>query len=147
MATAASVAAIDSAQGHGVILFDGDCGACSGLVRFVFEHDRRAHFRFTPLQSDVGRELLARHRISREADTVVLIEGDSAFTRSTAVLRIAWRLGWPWQALAALLAVPTFVRDPLYAAFARNRYRFAVRRGKCALSPRGLRERLLDRSG
>ena len=42
------------------MLYDGVCGLCSRLVRFLLEHDRRAVFTFAPLQGATGRSVVAR---------------------------------------------------------------------------------------
>ena len=44
-----------------VLLYDGVCGLCNRLVRFVLKRDRRAHFRFASLQSDYAARILKSH--------------------------------------------------------------------------------------
>ena len=130
-----------------IVLFDGECNLCNASVNFIIARDGRKRFRFASLQSAVGRRLLEQHGLSGERqDTVVLIEGDRAFARSTAALRIARRLRWPWPFLFALIAVPWFVRDFFYAWIARNRYRWFGRSPSCRLPSAELRDRFLDES-
>jgi predicted DCC family thiol-disulfide oxidoreductase YuxK len=56
----------------------------------------------------------------------VLVDADGAHARSDAALRIAGGLRAPWRWLAALGAAG--VRDALYDALARRRYRWFGRR-------------------
>jgi predicted DCC family thiol-disulfide oxidoreductase YuxK len=120
---------------HPIILFDADCSLCNTAISFIRRHDRRSRLHFIPLQSPAAAELLHRHNLAPTLDTVVLVEGSRAFTRSTAALRIARHLHWPWPLLAALLAIPALLRDPLYTAIARRRHRLS-RAAPCPLPPR-----------
>ena len=71
-----------------VILFDGECNLCSRSVQFIIKRDPRARFRFAALQSPAGQRLLeACGADARGADSVVLLEGASCYTRSDAALR------------------------------------------------------------
>ena len=131
-AAAAPAPLLDPA--HPVVLFDGVCNLCNGAVRFVIARDPAARFRFAPLQSDVGRALLLHHRLDPAAlETFVLIDGEGAHERSTAVLRLLRGLGTPWRWLWPLVAVPRPLRDGLYGILARNRYRWFGRRAQCMI--------------
>ena len=105
-----------------VILFDGVCNLCNGAVQFVIKRDRSARFRFAALQSAAAAPLLGAAG-SRQAlpDSIVLVEDGRVWTRSTAALRIARGLSFPWSAAYALIAVPRPVRDWVYDLVARNR--------------------------
>src|SRR3954463_2071863 len=89
-----------------LILFDGVCNLCNGFVQFVIARDPAARFAFAPLQSNTAAKLLNRHRLTTPlADSVVLVEGDRVFTRSSAALRIARGLGFPWALAYAGIVV------------------------------------------
>src|SRR5262249_30533824 len=91
------VTAPDPAR-HPILLFDGVCNLCHGGVRFVLDRDRTARFRFAPLQSDVGRDLVAKSGRDPDAlGTMMLIDADGAHEKSTAILRTARALGLPWS--------------------------------------------------
>ena len=129
---------------HPVLLFDGVCNLCHGAVRFVLDHDREARFRFAPLQSEVGRALLARFELDPAAlDTIVLIDEAGAHLRSDAALRIARRLGAPWSWLGPLAAIPRPLRDAVYDFIARRRYRWFGRKDVCPIPRPEWRERFL----
>jgi len=130
-----------------VLLFDGVCNLCNGAVRFIVRFDREGTFRFAPLQSPVGRELLDRHDLPTEGfETFVLVEGDTAYTKSTAALRVARRLDGPWPLLYPLVYVPERVRDAVYDFVAARRYRAFGRTDECQVPPPEIRERFAERS-
>jgi predicted DCC family thiol-disulfide oxidoreductase YuxK len=128
-----------------VVLFDGECNLCSGAVQFVLRRDRRARFRFASLQSAAGRAALAAAGAPAPLpDSMVLIEEGQIHLKSTAALRIARGLRFPWPALAVLLLVPRRVRDVVYDQVARRRYRWFGRRQECLVPTAALRARFLD---
>jgi predicted DCC family thiol-disulfide oxidoreductase YuxK len=134
---------VDPAE-HPIVLFDGVCNLCNGVVRFVIDRDPRARFRFASLQSELGRGLLRHHGLDPEAlDAVMLVDGEGAHVRSTAALRIARGLRAPWPWLAPLALVPRVLRDAVYDFVARHRYRWFGKRDACALPTPEQRARFL----
>jgi predicted DCC family thiol-disulfide oxidoreductase YuxK len=127
------------------ILFDGVCNLCNGFVQFVIERDPAARFQFGALQSDGARRLLASAgRASPIPESIVLIEDGRLFTRSTAALRIARRLQFPWPLVYGFMLVPRPVRDVIYDWIARRRYRWFGRRDQCLTPTAERRHRFLD---
>lgn len=120
-----------------VILFDGVCALCDASVTFVLARDKDARFRFAPLQSDAARELLERSgALDRwgKLDGLILVDGGRVHEGSTAALRIARGLSWPWTWLGALgLVVPRAFRDAAYRFVAARRYRWFGRFDACQL--------------
>ena len=49
-----------------LILFDGVCNLCNGLVQFIIRRDPKGKFKFASLQSDVGRSLLTQFNIDSD---------------------------------------------------------------------------------
>jgi predicted DCC family thiol-disulfide oxidoreductase YuxK len=115
----------------GLIVFDGVCVLCSAWVAFIIARDKAGRFRFTPLQSALGRGVGRRLGIDvDEPDTYVLIRGGRALTKSDGAIAILAALpGWGWTRLLRL--VPRPVRDWAYDRVARNRYRIFGRRSAC----------------
>jgi predicted DCC family thiol-disulfide oxidoreductase YuxK len=130
---------------HPIVLFDGVCHLCAGVVRFAIARDPEARFRFAPLQSPLGRALLVRHGYDPEAiDAVVLVDGDGAHDRSTAALRLLAGLRTPWRRLAGpLLWLPRRLRDAGYDWIARHRYRWFGRSEDCLVPTPEVRARFL----
>ena len=132
-------------RAHPIVLFDGVCHLCEGVVRFAIERDPAARLRFAPLQSELGRALLRHHGYDPDAiDAVVLVDGDGAHDRSTAALRLAAHLGAPgrWGG-PPLLWLPRGLRDAVYDFVARRRYRWFGRRSECLLPTPAQRARFL----
>ncbi|OON69593.1 thiol-disulfide oxidoreductase DCC family protein [Hymenobacter sp. CRA2] len=128
-----------------VILFDGVCNLCHGLVQFVISRDPQGRFQFASLQSAAGQRLMPAgiNPDPNDPDSVVLIENGRAYTHSTAVLRILRHLGGGWPLLAAGLVLPRVLRDAAYRFVARNRYRWFGKQDECWLPTPELKARFL----
>jgi predicted DCC family thiol-disulfide oxidoreductase YuxK len=136
-------------RGASIVLFDGVCNLCDGFVTFVLDHDRACRFLVASLQSEEGAKVLAAVGRSpltpgSAPDTLVLVEGEHAYVRSTAALRIARGLGGPWKLAGALLLVPPFLRDAVYRLVARNRYRWFGKAAVCRVPTPELLDRFLS---
>jgi predicted DCC family thiol-disulfide oxidoreductase YuxK len=128
-----------------VILFDGVCNLCNGFVQFVIARDRGGYFRFGPLQSAAAQRLIDAAGGSRSLpDSMVLVADGRLWTRSSAALRIARRLSFPWPLLYALVVVPRPVRDWIYNIVASNRYDWFGRRDVCMTPTAELRGRFIE---
>lgn len=118
----------------GIILFDGVCNFCNSSVNFIIDRDSTNYFKFGALQSDEGQVLLKKHHQNTDSfDTLILIEGDALYTRSTAALRIAKKLSGLWPLFYVLLVTPKFLRDPIYNLIAKNRYKMFGKKDTCRL--------------
>jgi predicted DCC family thiol-disulfide oxidoreductase YuxK len=126
-----------------VLLFDGVCTLCNGFVRFVIERDPAGRFQFAPLQSAAAARLLGA-TARPLPDSLVLLEDGRLFTRSTAALRVARGLPFPWPLAYVFVAVPRPVRDWVYDVIARHRYRWFGRRDVCMVPTPELRSRFLN---
>src|SRR5438309_11897210 len=111
---ARSVHQVATSPIHQLILFDGVCNLCNGFVQFVIERDPGGSFQFGALQSAAARRILAGHDAPDPLpDTILLVADGRVFTRSSAVLRIARGLRFPWPLAYALMAVPRPLRDAI----------------------------------
>jgi predicted DCC family thiol-disulfide oxidoreductase YuxK len=134
-----------SEEGHVTVLFDGVCNLCNGAVHFIIKRDPRGSFRFASLQSDAGQTLLKQFDLPTEHfNSIVVIDGQRFFTRSSAALHITKRLSGLWPALYIGVVIPPFLRNPIYAWIARNRYRWFGRQEQCMLPTPELRSRFLE---
>ena len=128
-----------------VLLFDGVCNLCNGLVQWVIERDPEGRFRFAALQSDAGQRLLAAHDLPTEDfETFVLVDGEYCYTKSTAALHVLKGLGLPYSALYPAVALPRFVRDRLYDFVADHRYGWFGKRESCMMPDESLESRFLE---
>jgi predicted DCC family thiol-disulfide oxidoreductase YuxK len=128
-----------------VIVFDGVCNLCNVSVDFVIRRDVNGVFQFAPNQSEAGEVIVSQADLDEiEADTIVLWEDGSTYVRSTAVLRIARRLAFPWKLAYVFIIIPRPVRDFFYRLLARNRYRIFGKRDTCRIPTPEERTRFLQ---
>jgi predicted DCC family thiol-disulfide oxidoreductase YuxK len=136
-----------------IVLYDGLCGMCDGVVQFLLRHDKRDAFRFAPQQGQAARQILGRQTLQRQTpdrhalgsatgfaalDTICVIENyespqEQVYTKSDAALRIADGLGGIWTFALAARLLPRSFRDACYDLVARNRYRIFGRRTECRI--------------
>ena len=127
-----------------LVLFDGLCNLCNGFVQFVIARDPHARFRFGALQSASARRVLELHETPDPLpDSIVLVEDGKVYTQSTAALRIARHLTFPFPLAFALILVPRPLRDWVYAWVARHRFHWFGRRDRCMVPTPALRSRFM----
>jgi len=131
-----------------VVLFDGVCNLCNGSVRFVIERDPHKHFQFAPLQSETATTLIGgTANPLAMPDSIVLVDDGRLYVRSTAALRIARRLRFPWPLLWVFMVVPRPLRDWVYDVIARHRYGWFGKRDTCMVPTKEIRDRFLEMNG
>lgn len=117
---------------HPVVLFDGVCNWCGFWVQFLIKRDPQRRFRFAALQSDPGQRLLKAFNLPVDSlNTMVLIDGDRCYTKSSAVLHVTKKMGRLWPLLFVLKVVPPVIRDGVYDLIGRHRYRLLSKRAAC----------------
>lgn len=128
-----------------LILFDGVCNFCCFWVQFLIRRDPDKRFRFAPLQSAVGQETLRDLGLSADnLTTMILVEGDRHYVKSSAALRIARRMKGLWPPLFVFIVIPAAIRDFFYDWVARNRYRWFGRQENCMVPTPDVRERFKE---
>jgi len=128
-----------------IVLFDGVCNLCSGWVQFLIKRDPNAEIKFCSVQSAEGRALLQSLGLNPEnIETMVYIRSGKAFFESTAFLEIAKKLPAAWSVLSAGLWVPAIIRNGMYRAIARNRYRIAGKKTQCLIPSEELKSRFIE---
>lgn len=139
-----------------VLLFDGECNLCNYAVDFVIRNERRPWLKFAALQSATAKSLLdarlgaAESQALRAPDhgqgpgTVVLVQGEHVWLRSTAILHLAPTLRWPWRLLWLGWLLPRPLRDALYRFVAARRYAWFGKRDTCRIPTADERARFLD---
>jgi predicted DCC family thiol-disulfide oxidoreductase YuxK/GNAT superfamily N-acetyltransferase len=132
-----------------LVLYDGECGVCSRIVRWLLDADRHGLLRFAPLQGATAAALCRRRpEIPADLDTIVYVDRSTGVEevswRSAALLRICRLLGGPWGVLATIGEwLPRSLADAAYDAFARRRRLFGTPAETCALPPPMERARFL----
>jgi predicted DCC family thiol-disulfide oxidoreductase YuxK len=132
-----------------VLLYDGVCGFCNGVVRTILRFDRPGTLRFAALDSDFAKAVIDRHPTLADVDTMVFVDnpgqpGENVSVRSAAALRVARYLGGPWKVLLVAGLIPTRLSDWLYDRFAGIRYRVFGQYDSCPVPAPDVRARFLD---
>ncbi len=127
-----------------ILFYDGQCGLCQKSVQFVLKRQPQGSIFFAPLQGTTAAEMLPA--VDREQlDSMVVAKNGQLFRHSTAALVIAKELGGFWNMLGHLGSlIPRPLRDLVYRAVARNRYRMFGKVDACRLPQPGERARFLD---
>ncbi|NVO11498.1 MAG: DUF393 domain-containing protein [Bacteroidales bacterium] len=127
-----------------IILFDGICNLCNYFVQFIIRRDTRGFFKFAPIQSEMGKNLLSHFNIQfEEVDSVVYIRNDKCFIRSDAVLYALKDLKGFWMTFFTLIAIPRFLRNLIYNAIAKSRYRLFGKKESCMMPSEEIKHRFL----
>jgi predicted DCC family thiol-disulfide oxidoreductase YuxK len=128
-----------------VILFDGVCNLCNGVVKLVIRQDKKGHFKFAALQSAAGQKLLENHQLpQKEFESFLLIQNGRVYQQSDAALQVARRFSWYWQWVQVLWLVPRPLRNAVYRFIARNRYRWFGKQEACMLPTPSNKQRFLE---
>ncbi|TAJ84193.1 MAG: DUF393 domain-containing protein [Reyranella sp.] len=126
--------------------FDGHCILCSRFVAFCLKRDPEGRLKFASTQSGLGKRVLLALDLADDTfdRTILLLEGDRIYTRSTAALRAVSHLKGPARWLYPLILVSRFLRDPIYDIVARNRIRWFGRLDSCLVPSPQARDRFID---
>jgi predicted DCC family thiol-disulfide oxidoreductase YuxK len=128
-----------------IVLFDGVCNFCDTNVQRIMRNDPAGYFVFASLQSNIGQQLLAYFQLDQQSlDSIVLIEDKRIFTMSSAILQIVKKMNWPWRFLYIGILLPRFMRDPIYAWVAKNRYRWYGKKDQCMIPTPEQRRRFIE---
>lgn len=130
---------------HPIVLFDGVCSLCHGVVQTLLKIDDSV-LRFAKLQSEVGLQLLQMNNLPNDLSTIVFVENGRAFTKSTAALRIIRHLPHPYPLLYYLLMlIPKQIRDLGYEFVGRSRYQVFGKVSECLAPSPSFQSRFLDK--
>jgi len=125
-----------------IIFFDGYCGLCNGFVDFIIKFDKKAVFKFSPLQSDFAKSKLPLADIQELKTVVVYINGQT-YRKAEAAIKALAELGWPWKGLLIFTLLPEKILNLFYDLIAANRYRIFGKRDSCRLPSPEERERFI----
>ncbi|GAA4281826.1 thiol-disulfide oxidoreductase DCC family protein [Gaetbulibacter aestuarii] len=133
-------------QGKYLILFDGVCNLCNSSIQYVIKYDKKNQFMFTALQSNTGKALIERFNIdTQKTDSVLLYTPEKGLDyKSTAALKVAYRLGFPHALWCVFFIVPTFLRNWIYDFIARNRYKWFGKKAECMVPTPELKAKFLE---
>lgn len=132
-------------NGKSIILFDGVCNLCNSSVNFIIKHDKKKQFIFTSLQSDAAKEILLQFPTKNlNLDSILLIEKEIIYEKSTAVLRISKELNIGYKLLYSLIIIPKFIRDWIYNIIAKNRYKWFGKKEQCMVPSPEIKNKFIE---
>jgi predicted DCC family thiol-disulfide oxidoreductase YuxK len=112
-------------ENQSIVLFDGVCNLCNSAVRFIIKRDKEKTFKLAPLQSSFSEDLNQQFHFKQPLlNSIILIENNKVYYKSTAVLRVVKKLNGPIKILYIFIIIPPFIRDAVYMVIAKNRYRW-----------------------
>jgi len=126
------------------VFYDGHCGFCHRLVRFLLAADSKGVFRFAPIGgATFTRTISAEIRASLPDSIVVGKDDGTVLVRWASTLYMLERIGGAWRLLGrALDILPRRSLDWCYDRVARVRkHLFRAPGGECPLTPPHLRSR------
>ncbi|WP_445747395.1 thiol-disulfide oxidoreductase DCC family protein [Polaribacter sp.] len=126
---------IDIPKDKKIILTDGVCNLCNGIVLKIIKYDKKNTFLFANLQSETGKELTKYLGIdTKKIDAIILYEpGVSYEVKSSAALKIMEDFGGIWNLSYVLRIFPVGFRDVIYDIIAKNRYKWFGKKESCMM--------------
>ena len=120
---------------NNIIIFDGECNLCNGVVGWLLKFAPKSVFKFVAFQSPFGQQLLKKHGFPlKELTTVILFDENGPHTHSDGFLKIIAKIP-KWRLAAALLAfIPRVIRDTIYNLASKNRVRWFGKSATCTVS-------------
>nr|MBC7612695.1 DUF393 domain-containing protein [Pseudopedobacter sp.] len=134
---------MEQRKDKGIILFDGVCNLCNSFVEKVIAADKNDYFRFVSLQSKAAEDLLYKYPEFRDLKTIIFLEDDKIYTRSTAALKISKHLMGVWPLLQTSYVLPKLIRDGIYNFVAKNRYKWFGKKDQCMVPTPELKSKFL----
>lgn len=128
-----------------IILFDGVCNLCNGAVQFIIKHDKKDTFRFTALQSDLGKDICSYIGVDQtKIDSIILYNpGVAYYYKSSAAIEIAEELGGIYSLISIFKILPEKIRNYIYDYIAKNRYKWYGKKESCMIPTTELKDKFL----
>jgi predicted DCC family thiol-disulfide oxidoreductase YuxK len=96
--------------------------------------DKRNIFKFAALQSGPGIELQKKFNLDpNDLKSFILVEGNKFYSKTTAALRVAKELGFPWNLAYVFIIIPPFIRNIAYNIIAKYRYKWFGKKDACRI--------------
>jgi predicted DCC family thiol-disulfide oxidoreductase YuxK len=117
-----------------IVLFDGICNFCNASVNMIMVRDKKNVFKFAAMQSPAGIEQQKKFGFNpNDLKTFILIDDGKVYTKTTAALRVAKHLGFPYSMAYIFIIIPPFIRNIVYNIIAKYRYRWFGKTEACRI--------------
>jgi len=132
-------------ENKSIILFDGVCNLCNSSVQFIIKRDKKQRFLYASLQSDAAQSILLQFQLkNNDFNSIILVENEKIYKKSTAILKITKDLNSIWKLGYVFIIIPKFIRDFVYTIVAINRYKWFGKKETCMVPTKELAIRFLD---
>ncbi|KAH7423450.1 hypothetical protein KP509_12G056300 [Ceratopteris richardii] len=118
-------------------------------VNWVIKVDKEKKISFCAVQSEVAKPYLLLCGLTKEdvLKRFLFVEGPGQYSQaSTAALRVALYLPFPYPILGALSVIPAPFRDAVYDYVAKHRYKWFGQAVSCILPKDDVIDRFIDRA-
>ncbi len=130
---------------HPILFFDGVCNLCNSSIQTIIKKDHQQKFKFASIQSDAAKEILLQSdEFNSDIDSIILLNKQRLYYKSSAILRVCKILGGVYYFLFIFWLVPKPIRDWVYDFVAKNRYRWFGKMESCMIPSLELKDRFLD---
>lgn len=126
-----------------IILFDGECNLCDASVQFILKRDG-GYYDFASLQGAMGQQIIRKHRLPSDLNSVVVLDNGVPYIKSDGALRVAKHLNGFWPLITIFRWVPRWVRDFIYDIIAKHRHEWFGQKQQCMLPSPETRARFHD---
>jgi predicted DCC family thiol-disulfide oxidoreductase YuxK len=118
-----------------IVLFDGICNLCEASVQYIIKRDKKDLFRFVPIQSELGQNIIKHIGIINSSiDSIVFYEpGKAYYLKAEAVLTIVISFGGIYSFWKLFLLIPKSILNTVYDYIARNRYAWYGKKDNCMI--------------
>ncbi len=119
---------------------------CNTSVNFIIKYDKKDLFRFVPIQSNLGQNILTYIGIQPSTiDSVILYEPKMAYYyKSSAALEIMKNLGGFFYFIIILKIIPKSILNMIYDFIAQNRYKWFGKKESCMIPSAELKSKFLE---
>ena len=126
-----------------IIFFDGLCNLCNGFINNILKRDKKHIFYVASLQGKTAQKQLSENDL-KKLSSVILKEGSKTYYKSSAVFRIAFKLGGIYWIIMPFWLVPRLFTNWIYDFVAIFRYKVFGKRNTCRLPSESERKQFLD---
>lgn len=137
---------IDIPKDKKIVLSDGVCNLCNGVVLKIIKYDKKNTFLFANLQSEVGKQMTDYLKIdTQKIDSIILYEpGISYEIKSSAAIKIMNDFGGWWFLTRIFWIFPVGLRDVVYDFIAKNRYKWFGKKESCMMPTPEIKAKFLS---
>ena len=130
-------------EGKTLVLFDGYCNLCNGVVQFLLKRDKKEEFYFASLSWPVAEHLLRDYPKFQDVDSILVYRKGKLYDQSSAALKIADGMGALWPLMGVFWIIPKFIRDAVYRFIAKNRYKWFGKEATCMIPDKNVSNRFI----